>query len=659
MRRYIFILLILFISPDISGQKVNVDSLENSLLVSTVRDTNRAITLFKLCWQYRIGDPVKAERYGNEALKISMELEFQRGIGSSYNNLGALYESQGDDVKALKYYVLALDAKRKTGDKKSLASTLNNIGIIYKKQEHFERALAYYQEAASLNNVSGNKSFLLINYYNIANCHKELKHIDSAFYYYNLSSALVPETGSHYQMADILNSIGNYYNDVKDYTTALVYFDSGYAYLKEHNITRDMHIYYHGKARSFINLNQLDSALVYLNKSWEQKKDSKDWSSINVICQLWTLYYEARFKESNDINDLKLSQYYFHLAYSSRDSLLNVQKMNTIFDLVTEDMIKQKNAEIEAAQREKELESLKATNEKQFKNFSIAISVAAVLVLIVLYSRYRKNKLLSRKLAEQNVQIEGKNREIIDSITYAKRLQEAILPPAGFLKQFFPQSFILYLPKDIVAGDFYWAETAGDKIYIAAADCTGHGVPGAMVSVVCANALDRSVKEFALRDTSAILDKTRTLVVQTFEKSAEMVNDGMDISLLSLSLNNEDLSAQWSGANNPVWIIRNGAVLEHKGDKQPVGRFEQNKPFTAHELQLKKGDWIYLLTDGYADQFGGDKGKKFKYSALKEKLVSITAMNGDQQMEELKKTLLGWRGNLEQVDDICIIGLSL
>ena len=260
------------------------------------------------------------------------------------------------------------------------------------------------------------------------------------------------------------------------------------------------------------------------------------------------------------------------------------------------------------------------------------------------------------------------NDEIKASINYAKRIQQAILPSKELIKNNLPQSFIFYKPKDIVAGDFYWMhllpqpngwEVDGDTVLFAAADCTGHGVPGAMVSVVCNNALNQSVKEFGITQPSLILEKSRDLVIETFAESDETVQDGMDIAVCSLNTKTNEL--QFSGANNPLWIIRkNGTeVEEYKGDKYHIGKCDMMKPFTNHTLQLNKDDTIYIFSDGYADQFGGEKGKKFKSKPFKALLLSIYTKSLNEQKELLMNHFEEWKGDLEQIDDVCIIGVKI
>ncbi|MEX1003261.1 MAG: SpoIIE family protein phosphatase [Crocinitomicaceae bacterium] len=298
--------------------------------------------------------------------------------------------------------------------------------------------------------------------------------------------------------------------------------------------------------------------------------------------------------------------------------------------------------------------------------------------------------------------VEEKQKEITDSINYAKRIQEAIMPGLDYFDSFFKESFILYKPKDIIAGDFYWLETVAfpsnspkgaaavnktdspplgeperDTVIFAAADCTGHGVPGAMVSVVCNNALNRSVREFGITDPGSLLDKTRELVIEQFEKGSAGVHgeqigikDGMDIALCSLNFNNTNsdkaqnsvgvvAQLRYAGANNPLWLLRGSELIEIKADKQPIGNYHDPKPFSTHELQLKKGDVIYLFSDGYADQFGGEKGKKFKSKSFRELLIESSELSLDEQKSKINQVFEDWKGEFEQVDDVCVIGVRI
>ena len=238
-----------------------------------------------------------------------------------------------------------------------------------------------------------------------------------------------------------------------------------------------------------------------------------------------------------------------------------------------------------------------------------------------------------------------------------------------FIDKHLPQNFIIYKPKDIVAGDFYWSYSFTldntTHYYIAAADSTGHGVPGALVSIVCSNALFRSVKEFELQMPGEILNKTRELVIETFEKSDADVKDGMDISLIHIKKTTHPQSGEisteinWSGANNPLWYIYNNELIKIKPDKQPIGKIDNPKPFTTHRVKYEIGTCFYLFNDGFADQFGGTDGKKYKYQQLEQILLNSHTESIAIQKTIIEQSFDNWKGKLEQVDDVCVIGFKL
>jgi serine phosphatase RsbU (regulator of sigma subunit) len=311
----------------------------------------------------------------------------------------------------------------------------------------------------------------------------------------------------------------------------------------------------------------------------------------------------------------------------------------------------------------KELTIREQVGEIQGHKYTIYIMAIFLLVAIILgyfiYRNYQAKVRANAIIEEQKALVEEKNQKITDSITYAKRLQSAILPSDKIVKNYLDQSFIYYQPKDIVAGDFYWMDQFHGKIIFAAADCTGHGVPGAFVSIVCHNALNRSVREFGMKSPGEILDKTRELVVGQFDKNDESVKDGMDIGLCAYDVKKKKL--EFAGANNRLFLVKKDKkepVLEDlKGDKQPVGQFDNPKPFTNHVINLKKGDCIYLSTDGFPDQFGGPKGKKYMYKRFQELLISLYEHPMEKQKNFIKANFESWRGEEEQLDDVCVLGM--
>jgi len=280
-----------------------------------------------------------------------------------------------------------------------------------------------------------------------------------------------------------------------------------------------------------------------------------------------------------------------------------------------------------------------------------------------------EQKVIARteEVVKQKEEIELKTKEleilfkqVTDSIHYAKRIQEAILPPNSLVKTVLPKSFVLYKPKDIVSGDFYWIDKKGDWSYFAAVDCTGHGVPGAFMSIVGYNLLKDILKTTERVEPSVIMDMMNDGVANTLHASTSnnQTKDGMDMSLCAI--NYKTMELQFAGAFNPLYIIRGDELLQYKADKFPVGMFVGDKQkFTNNTIQLQKDDKIYIFSDGYADQFGGPRGKKFMAGNFRNLLLAASKLPIDDQQKMLNRTIEEWRGNLEQVDDILIIGVNV
>ncbi len=270
----------------------------------------------------------------------------------------------------------------------------------------------------------------------------------------------------------------------------------------------------------------------------------------------------------------------------------------------------------------------------------------------------------TEEMVRQKDEVERQSRKVVelyknvtDSIRYAKRLQESILPPEKRIKELLPDSFVLYRPKDIVSGDFYWVQRVGDKVLFAAVDCTGHGVPGAFMSLVGHNGLNQAIRQRRFVHPSEVLMDLNQIAYEMLHRDRDQfVRDGMDIALCALDT--ERMELEYAGANSPLYLVRDGNVMQYTADKRPIGGFEPDGTgFTDHRIKLKKGDVVYIFSDGYADQFGGEKGKKFMYRQFRELLSSIHTQPMDRQKGLLIEALNEWKGPHEQVDDILVIGM--
>ena len=266
---------------------------------------------------------------------------------------------------------------------------------------------------------------------------------------------------------------------------------------------------------------------------------------------------------------------------------------------------------------------------------------------------------LIAKISEQKDKIELQQKALEESLEYASSIQSALLPDLRYLYKLFPQSFVLFKPRDIVSGDFFWYARKGSRVAVTAADCTGHGVPGAFMSMLGISFLNEIVSKSIPR-ANTILNRLRENVMKALHQTGELSEnkDGMDISLCVIDLNEMELD--FSGAFNPLYLIRNGVLIETRGDKMPIGiNAVVEKSFSNHTIKLEEGDLIYLFSDGYPDQFGGPHDKKFKYSSLKDLLVRIHRKPMETQKKELERSFIRWKADSEQVDDVLLIGIKI
>jgi len=274
----------------------------------------------------------------------------------------------------------------------------------------------------------------------------------------------------------------------------------------------------------------------------------------------------------------------------------------------------------------------------------------------------RTGEVLQQKfeLEKKNELIAEKNKEMTDSLNYAKRIQGAILPKTSSIQQTFPQSFILYMPKDIVSGDFYSFNRKNNKALIAAADCTGHGVAGAIMSMIGSSLMNQIINEKGVMDPAEILNQLNLGIIEALKQAENTSHDGMDVSLCAFDTENLELT--FAGANRPLWLIRNGSLESYKSDKYPIGglHIDHTESFTNHRIPLQKNDAVYLFSDGYADQFGGMLGKKLMTKKFKEVLLSIQDKSMEEQGEYLHQFITDWMGGeFEQVDDMMVIGIRI
>ncbi|MBW7869053.1 MAG: tetratricopeptide repeat protein [Brumimicrobium sp.] len=609
---------------------------------------------------YAQGDYSKTLVYYFKALKINEEIGNKQNQAINHGNIGLVYAEQGDYAEALDCYFKALKINEEIGNKAGKAANLGNIGNVYADQGDYPKALDYYFKALKISEEIGNKNGQASDLSNIGLVYSEQGDYPKALDYYFKALKISEEIGNQGNQAAILGNIGIVYNDQGDYTKALNYDFKALKINEEIGYKRGQAINLGNIGRVYIQQKKYKEAGQYIQQAIDIGEELGIIYDLKNLYQYQTsVYYQtSNYKEAYEA-------YKKHIMY--RDSVLSEENQKATVQKEMKYEFDKKEALQKAAQDKKDAVAAEKSRKQVFQRNSFVVGFILMLGLAFMafrsyHNKRRDNVIISKQKQEVEQQkhlVEEKNQEILDSIAYARRIQSAILPPERLVKKYLPDSFILYKPKDIVAGDFYWMEQKGDLLLFAAADCTGHGVPGAMVSVVCNHALNRSVREYNLSEPGKILDKTRELVIEEFEKSEEGVKDGMDISLCGLNLKTNTLT--WSGANNPLWIIRkkDTEVEELKANKQPIGKYVSPEPFDTHTIQLETGDSIYIFTDGYQDQFGGEKGKKFKAKNMRELILSIRNQPMDNQREAIDIAFEEWKKSHDQVDDVCVIGVRI
>jgi serine phosphatase RsbU (regulator of sigma subunit) len=594
--------------------------------------------------------------YHQMALPIQESIHDELGMGRSLTNLGIAYTSNGLNDKAIKCFLQAEQKFIKVKFDVGLSKLYNSLGSLFYNINDFTNSISYYKKAILISEKLDDD---VLNYslkINLANVYASINMPREALALYTAGYTIAKADSNYSDLIMACNNICHEYLELGNFPAAKKYCEEALWIIKTHQIEDYL------KTTSFSNQADLlargdrfQEAVVYVDSALKMLQGSPDLNKeIGLKYQLGKMLY----KSGN-----------YQRSYEVLIDALNLK--DTLYNKNLNEKLSEINTVHEVEKKESQILSLSESQKKQkVINYLLAgvvvVSLAFLVAAVRSYRRKQRDNEIIRQqkndVSAKNVIIENKQKEIIDSISYAKRLQDAILPSHDYWHEFLKESFIFYRPKDIVAGDFYWMERSGNYLYVAAADSTGHGVPGAMVSVVCSNALNRSLLEFQLKETGAILDKTKELVISTFEKSGSEVKDGMDISLLRIDLNtigSGTIALQWSGANNPFYYTKQNNIEIIKADKQPIGKSDNNRSFTSHRVNLNKGEMVYLITDGYADQFGGPGGKKFKYKPLQELLLSMKHKAANDQLVQLKAAFDSWKQHHEQIDDVTVIGIKL
>jgi len=624
----------------------------------------------------------KSIAYYEEGKELATSIDYPWGLNIAVSNLGVSYYYKGDLTSSLKYFLSALNNYLALEDTTNYLICLGNVASIYEETGQYNESLNLLEEGIEMSR--GKEDYIYP--------HTELLS-QKAFVFQSLKKykeseelhlqvlAIKKEINDWKAVGRIYNNLGDLYFETGQVDKAISYSDRSIEIADSLGNERDLAAFNKSMAVILNGKGLTEKAYSYAATSISV---SERIGSMELLMESYLIMAQINAKMKN-FEDAYQNQIEF---LNIKDSMNRVDSEQSLEELSILHHLDKKDLENEKLMEENEKERiaglLKDEQHTKDQNQKIFLSLGLVLLLglaVLILFAYRNKKKSNDIISLQKVEIEKQHhilgeshKEITDSINYAKRLQDAILPPLNEVQKALAQSFILFLPKDVVSGDFYWMEENDNSVFIAAADCTGHGVPGAMVSVVCSNALHRSVNEFGISSPSKILDKTRELVIETFAKSGEEVKDGMDIALCAFDKKRKLVT--YAGANNPLWIARkiehtsteereksivinDIGLIELKPSKQPVGLYAGMKDFTEQKIELFEGDTLYFFTDGFADQFGGPKGKKMKYKPFKRILLEMNETSMKEQHNLLSAQFSDWKGDIEQLDDVCVIGVKV
>jgi serine phosphatase RsbU (regulator of sigma subunit)/lipopolysaccharide biosynthesis regulator YciM len=640
------------------------------------------------------GDYHKAMVFDKKALAVMKETGNKKGEGSCYLNIGLTHSYLGNYKEALEFMQKGIQIKTLLQEKRGMAGGYNNIGNIYYTQGNFREALNYFLKAQKIREEQHDKVGLSMVYNNIGNVFNALDKYEDAFLNYKKALKIHEELKNQSGMGSVYTNIGNLYGDKGNFTEALVNYFKGLSARESIDDKYGIAESYYKIGHLYFNLKNYKEALSYQLKSlllfqkignkkgvadvsgglgnvYEAKKDFK--KALYYYDQMLSLSKELNYPEGisyayEDFTTLYKKQKQFEkaLEYTTlyntvKDSMLNKENFKQVSELNTRYETEKKEKEILLLTKDQEL-NVKIIRQQQLIRWGLTGGVLLLFISIFsIYRRYRFKQRANEVLETQNKEILEKNLLITDSIDYAKTIQEAVLPTQSKIQSLFPDSFILSKPKSIVSGDFYWVNKTGNQLVCAVADCTGHGVPGAFMSLLGYNMLENEVKKNALVEPALILDHLNAQVIKSLSKEEqEVVKHGMDISLISIDASTNVLN--FSGAHNSIYIIRDEQLTELKADKKGIGFIsnQNNNHFTNQIFQLKKGDMIYLHTDGFPDQIGGNNRKKFYYRPFKDLLISISSLDLQTQKKKLDEAHVHWMGDkMDQTDDILIMGIRI
>ncbi len=610
----------------------------------------------------------------NKAIDISKKIGTKDLLAGSWRQMGILYDMQGDITNALQYYHDALSLYEEINDIAGMAKCYNNIGVMNYELEKYEGAIKFYKRSLNYAIKENNQRSISISYCNIGNAYEKLKEYDKALDYLEKASEIDKSINDLEGMAATIHNIGLVYMRKGNLDKALTHFKQSLVICEELEdlyriVTRHTAI-----SELYNKKGEYQNAITHAKTGLEV---SKKIESIGQQPMLLNQLIEAYRQTGNYYDAYRVQSRYINV----KDSLFDIEKAKEVSKIQTIYQVEQKQQELDKTK-------ILAAKDRITRNAFVAAFVISIILIIFIVLAYRNKVITNRRINEQNTAleqaydeiksqkeeiftqheivlkhkdfIENQKNNIESSIRYAERIQNALLPSDNLCKRVLGDHFVLFKPKEVVSGDFYWTTKIKNLAVFAVADCTGHGVPGAFMSMLGLSFLKEIVSKKEITSPDKILNTLRDYIIEALQQKGRYgdQNEGMDIALCVLNTDNKKL--QFAGAKNPLIIIKNNEKLQViEPDKQPIAIHKKMKPFTGQQIQMQKGDAIYLASDGFQDQFGGPEHKRFMRRNFRKLLTKISVKPLNEQKQILLNTFAEWKGDNDQIDDITILSIKI
>ncbi len=667
--KLLFLLLFFINSSVLFAQQKERDSLFSVLRDKDVSESERAAIYAQMSFEFRDTEPIKGIEYGERAIEIGQRVNNEYAINKGLSHTGINYKNIGNYPKAMQYFLQSADMAKRRKDAETEAYAYIDMGRIYQAQKNYIKTEQNFKEAKIIAETKNDKKILAYVFINLARFYKETNRYDLALQECYKSLKLRQTLKDNRGIATSYQVIADIYNLQENYSKALENYEQSDKFLNVAKSKRGLIGNTIGKAQVLQKQNNNEFALEKANEGLLMAQGLGDLIYVRDACQILTqIYLEEK--------DYKNAHKYQSIFIAAKDSLMNEDDTRKVSNL--ENM------------REKELERIAQKAKQENEDFvRMVVGLIVIIVLIsagtITFISYKNNEktqasnkqlqnqkeeieTINNELGYKNIEIERKNRENLDSLTYAQRIQNSILPTnTDFFKRF-PNCFVFYQPRELLGGDFYWKyyNNNEDIIYLAVADCTGHGAPGALLTMVCKAALSKIVVENGIKEVNQILSHTHKEIVQALSQATNHNGDGMDIVLCKIDNNKK--TVDFASARTAFYVVQGNILQTFGGDLYPVGGvatvFPEEREYKIQTISIDVPTVLYLASDGYQDQFGGAKNKKFMKKQFQELLISLQETPIKKQEKIIKQVMDNWmkqidQPTLEQTDDMVVIGIQL